>query len=98
MRPCKTCGVALENRVKVCPHCESAEIPPTIATANLRSSTMPETDDENRVLLMDILFLPVLAGILFGGAVFMAAGLWGFAAGAGVFMIFLLLRIGGEFL
>ncbi|MHC4879569.1 MAG: hypothetical protein ACYTGL_24205 [Planctomycetota bacterium] len=47
---------------------------------------------------MEYLSFPLLAGILFGGAMCAASGPWGIAAGAGIFLACLMLRVGGDLL
>jgi hypothetical protein len=98
MRPCQNCGTALENQIKVCPACGAGESSRELRSAPKGSPNIAEADDENRGLWMEYLSFPLLAGILFGGAMCAASGPWGIAAGAGIFLACLMLRVGGDLL
>tara|TARA_R110002072_G_scaffold303099_1_gene493544 strand:+ start:295392 stop:295688 length:297 start_codon:yes stop_codon:yes gene_type:complete len=98
MRPCKHCGIALENQMKVCPACGAGESSEEKPSPPACSPNVDQPDDGSWVLWLEYLGFPLFAGILFGGAMCAASGPWGIAAGVGVFLACLMLRVGGDLL
>ncbi len=93
MRPCQNCGTALENQISVCPVCQASGGFHRTKSVPDHSPTATGSDHENRALFFDFMFLPLFAGVLFGGILCAAAGPWGIAVGVGVFLVGLMFRI-----
>lgn len=98
MRPCPVCGKALENQIRVCPECETdlslkARQSTRTRSSEARPSAADRDHDADHELWREYLPLPLLTGLLFGGAACAAIGPWGLAVGVGVFILAFLFRL-----
>ena len=93
MRPCEQCGEALGNEVKECPNCGQSSLKGGVAN---RAEPTPKASlpvDETRFEWLGYISFPLLAGGVFGGAVCLALGPIGILVGAGIFLLFLALKL-----